>query len=60
MMGQELHLDAPEQVQRILSDQFKPGPPNETATLAAVLSVLVLDRRYVVAAINRLGAGCEQ
>jgi len=52
MTDQELVLTAMEQAQRILADYIEQGPRSETATLQAVLEVL--DRRDVIAAINRL------
>jgi Holliday junction resolvasome RuvABC ATP-dependent DNA helicase subunit len=51
----ELLLGEIEQVQRIIATCVEPEPRNERATLEAVLAVL--DRRDVVAAINRLRAG---
>jgi hypothetical protein len=55
MTDQELLLDAIEQAQRIIACYFKAGPRNERATLEAVLAVL--DRRDVIAAIDRLRSG---
>lgn len=55
MTDKELLLDAIEQAQRIVAGCFEAGPRNERATLEAVLAVL--DRRDVIAAINRLRSG---
>jgi hypothetical protein len=55
MTDQELVLEALEQAQQILARYVEPGPRNERATLEALLTVL--DRRDVVAAIDRLRSG---
>ena len=55
MIDKELPLDAIEQAQRIIATDVEPGPRNEGATLEVALAVL--NRRDVIAAINRRRAG---
>jgi hypothetical protein len=56
MSDQDLVLDAVEEAQRILAEYVQPGPrrnPDETINML----LFVLDRRDVIAAINRLRSG---
>jgi hypothetical protein len=57
MTDQGLIIEAIEEAQRILGEYLAPGPRNDAATIKALLEVL--DRRDVVAALNRLKAGYE-
>jgi hypothetical protein len=55
MTDQGLIIEAIEEAQRILGEYIAPGSRNDAATIKALLEVL--DRRDVVAALNRLKAG---
>jgi hypothetical protein len=55
MTDQDLIIEAIDEAQRILGEYFAPGPRDDAATIKALLEVL--DRRDVVAALNRLQAG---
>ena len=55
MTDQGLIIEAIEEAQRILGEYIAPESRNDAATIKALLEVL--DRRDVVAALNRLKAG---
>ena len=55
MTDQEVVIQAIEEAQRILTEYIKPGRRDPVATVKALLAVL--DRRAVVAALNRPKAG---
>jgi hypothetical protein len=55
MTDQGLIIEAIEEAQRILGEYIAPGSRNDADTIKALLDVL--DRRDVVAALNRLKAG---
>jgi hypothetical protein len=58
MTDREVVIQAIEEAQRILAEYIGPGTRGAVATVKALLDVLdVLDRREVVAALNRLKAG---
>ena len=58
MADREVVIQAIEEAQRILAEYIGPGRRGAVATVKALLDVLdVLDRREVVAALNRLKAG---
>jgi len=58
MTDREVVIQAIEEAQRILAEYIGPGRRGAVATVKALLDVLdVLDRREVVAALNRLKAG---
>jgi hypothetical protein len=56
MTDREVVIQAIEEAQRILAEYIEPGRRDAVATVKALLDVL--DRREVVAALNRLKAGC--
>ena len=55
MTDREVVIQAIEEAQRILAEYIEPGRRDAVATVKALLDVL--DRREVVAALNRLKAG---
>jgi hypothetical protein len=55
MTDQGLIIEAMEEAQRILGEYIAPGSRNDAANIKELLEVL--DRRDVVAALNRLKAG---
>jgi hypothetical protein len=55
MTDQEVVIQAIEEAQRILTEYIEPGRRDPVATVKALLAVL--DRRAVVAALNRPKAG---
>ena len=58
MTDREVVVQAIEEAQRILAEYIEPGQRGTVATVKVLLDVLdVLDRREVVAALNRLKAG---
>jgi hypothetical protein len=58
MIDREVVIQAFEEAQRILAEYIEPGRGGAVATVKVLLDVLnVLDRREVVAALNRLKPG---
>jgi hypothetical protein len=55
MTDQDLIIEAIEEPQRILGEYIASGPRDDAAAIKALLEVL--DRRDVVAALNRLKSG---